>query len=182
MVRSSSRQDSMNINSIHPALFLLFNHCLTETQETDASDSLGVDRIVHPPLEISRRWAEIPPEVEDLASHLSPIFSWLGNEAHSGDFVLIQGEFGATFLLVHEAIRLGLVPVYSTTIRQAVEQHLPDGQVKISHIFSHVRYRKYTSSVKNVAGAVANYAKDAEPESPHEIREKDIAPSSEDRD
>ncbi|MDO8948663.1 MAG: CRISPR-associated protein Csx20 [Desulfocapsaceae bacterium] len=172
----------MNINTTNPTLFLLFNHNLTAPQETDARTSLGVDRIVLPPLEISRCWVEIPPDAEELASYLAPVFTWLGSEAISGDFVLIQGEFGATFLLVHEAIRLGLVPVYSTTIRQAVEQHLPDGQVKISHIFSHVRYRKYTSSVKNVAGALANYAKEAEPESPHEIREKDIAPSSEDRD
>jgi len=144
MVGSCSRQDSMNIKSVNHTLFLLFNHCLTATQETDARTSLRVDRIVRPPLEINRRWAEIPPDAEDLASHLTPVFAWLGSEAHPGDFVLIQGEFGATFLLVHEAIRLGLVPVYSTTIRQAVEQHLPNGQVKISHIFSHVRYRKYT--------------------------------------
>jgi hypothetical protein len=46
-------------------------------------------------------------------------------------------------LAVGEAIRLGLVPVYSTTSRQAVEEHLPDGRVEISHVFSHVRYRRY---------------------------------------
>jgi hypothetical protein len=172
----------MKMNSTYPALLLLFNHCLTEAQKTDARASLGVDRILLPPPEISRRWAEIPPDAEDLASHLAPVSAWLGNAARPGDFVLIQGEFGATFLMVNEAIRLGLVPVYSTTIRQAVEQHLPDGQVKISHIFSHVRYRKYASSIKNVAGPFINYANVPEPESPHKIPEKTIAPSYGDRD
>jgi len=172
----------MNINTTNPTLFLLFNHCLTETQETDARTSLGVDRIVLPSPEISRLWQEIPPESDELISYLAPIFSWLGNEAHPGDFVLIQGEFGATFLLVNEAIRLGLVPVYSTTRRQAVEQHLPDGQVKISHIFSHVRYRKYIFSVKSVAGCLAKYGKDVKIDSLSEICKKVVAPLPENRD
>ncbi len=51
----------MNINSIHPTLFLLFNHRLTAAQKTDARASFGVDRIVEPPPAISRIWVEIPP-------------------------------------------------------------------------------------------------------------------------
>ena len=126
-----------------PTLFLLFNHRLTAAQEADARLSLGVDRIVVPPPEISRIWVEIPPDADEITTHLAPVFSWLSDCARHNDYVLIQGEFGATFILVHEAIRLGLVPVYSTTRRQAVEQHLPDGKVEISHIFSHVRFRRY---------------------------------------
>ncbi len=113
MVRNSSRQDSMNINTTNPTLFLLFNHCLTVPQETDARTSLGVDRIVLPPPEISRLWQEIPPESDELISYLAPIFSWLGNEAHPGNFVLIQGEFGATFLLVTRPSVLALYPFIS---------------------------------------------------------------------
>jgi hypothetical protein len=143
MVRNCSRQGSMNINPTKPNLFLLFNHCLTAPQETDARISLGVGCIVLPPLEISQRWVEIPPDAEELTAYLAPIFSWLRSEAHSGDFVLIQGEFGATFLLVNEAIRLGLTPIYSTTRREAVEEHAPDGRVHLRHTFSHVRYRRY---------------------------------------
>jgi len=128
---------------MHPTLFLLFNHRLTAAQEADARISLGVDRIVVPPPEISRALVEIPPDAVEITTHLAPVFSWLAGCARPNDYVLIQGEFGATFILVHEAIRLGLVPVYSTTRRQAVEQHLSDGKVKISHIFSHIRFRRY---------------------------------------
>ena len=34
-------------------------------------------------------------------------------------------------------------PPEDTTSRQAVEEHLPDGRVEISHVFSHVHYRRY---------------------------------------
>lgn len=64
----------MNIKSTIHALFLLFNHCLTATQETDARTSLGVVRIVLPPLEINRRWVDIPPDAQELASSLAPVF------------------------------------------------------------------------------------------------------------
>jgi len=74
MVRNRSRQDSMNMKSAIHTLFLLFNHCLTATQDTEARTSLGVDRIGLPPLEINRRWVEIPPDAEELASYLAPVY------------------------------------------------------------------------------------------------------------
>lgn len=126
-----------------PRLILLFNHTLTGTQEADARASLGVSAIIVPPSEVRARWAGVPPELDDLNDWLTPVFSWLADNAHPGDFVLVQGEFGATWLAVREAFRLGLIPVYSTTRRQALEEHLPDGSVQIRHIFDHVRYRRY---------------------------------------
>jgi hypothetical protein len=45
----------MNIKSATHTLHILFNHCLTATQDTEARTSLGVDRIGLPPLEINRR-------------------------------------------------------------------------------------------------------------------------------
>lgn len=128
-----------------PRLLLLFNHRLTSVQEEDARHSLGVAAVGEPPMEISRLWAEVPPEVEDIAPHLEPVFRWLAGTAAAGDYVLIQGEFGATWLAVNRAFRLGLNPIYSTTRRQAVEEHLEDGSVRIRHTFAHVRYRRYSS-------------------------------------
>ncbi len=133
----------MKNNSAHPALFLLFNHRLTAAQEGDAYASLGITRIVSPPADITKLWADIPPDAEAVAPALAPIREWLVAEATPGDFVLVQGDFGASFVMVNAAFRLGLIPVYATTVRQAVEQHLPDGTVEISHIFSHVRFRRY---------------------------------------
>lgn len=126
-----------------PKLFLLFNHTLTAAQEADARQALAVSHIIEPQGEISARWAGVPPAADSLGGWLAPVFSWLADNADPGDFVLIQGEFGATWLAVHRAFALGLIPVYSTTDRQAIEEHLPDGSVHIRHIFQHIRYRRY---------------------------------------
>lgn len=126
-----------------PALFLLFNHTLTETQEADARQNLGVAAIVLPPPEIRRLWGEVPPEADSLADHLAPICAWLAQESKPGDYILIQGEFGATWIMVNEAASIGLVPIYSTTKRMTEEVDLPGGEVDIRHRFVHVRYRRY---------------------------------------
>ncbi len=133
----------MSTNSNKSSLLLLFNHRLTGQQADDARASLGVGDIIFPPESIQALWSQVPPEIDDLTPYLAPVFTWLADSARLGDFVLIQGEFGATFLAVGEACRLGLIPVYSTTSRQAVEEHLPDGRVEISHVFGHVRFRRY---------------------------------------
>ena len=126
-----------------PSLILLFNHTLTAAQEQDAYGSLGVCGIITPPADIQKRWSQVPPDTDALNECLDSVFSWLQEVAFPGDFVLIQGEFGATWLAVKEAFRLGLAPVYSTTRRMAVEEHLSCGDVEVRHIFSHVRFRRY---------------------------------------
>ena len=127
-----------------PDLFLLFNHRLTAAQEADARVSLGIGRIIAPSEALQRRWSEVPPETDELAAWLVPLFAWLVQAGRPGDLILIQGEFGATFLAVQEAFRLGLIPVYSTTRRQAVEEYQADGSVHLRHVFFHVRYRRYS--------------------------------------
>jgi hypothetical protein len=139
MVRTKKNQPAS------PALFLLFNHRLTSVQEADALASLGVGRIVAPPEAIQHLWSAVPPEAESLGEYLAPVVAWLAAEARPGDFVLIQGEFGATCTMVKESLHLGLVPVYSTTRRDALEEHDADGRVHVRHTFSHVRYRRYAS-------------------------------------
>jgi len=124
-------------------LFLLFNHSLTAAQEADARRSLGISRIVTPPSDIQALWMDVPPDIGDLLEYLAPVSAWLSVQARPGDYVLIQGEFGATWLMIQEAFRLGITPVYSTTRREAVEKHLPGGKVALHHTFSHVRYRRY---------------------------------------
>lgn len=126
-----------------PALILLFNHRLTARQEEDARVSLGVARVIEPPADMRMVWAQVPADIDALTAYLAPVFFWLKGVARPGDFALIQGEFGATCLAVETAFRLGLVPVYSTTRREAIEEHLADGRVEIRHTFAHVRYRKY---------------------------------------
>ena len=126
-----------------PRLFLFFNHEITPRQLARARLELGVAEVAQPPAELSRRWANVPPDEERLLPWMRPVFAWLDEQAAPGDFVLVQGEFGACYLLVRHALDRGLVPVYSTTERHAREQRLPDGRVQLEHIFEHVRFRRY---------------------------------------
>ncbi|MBM9536295.1 CRISPR-associated protein Csx20 [Desulfobulbus alkaliphilus] len=124
-------------------LFLFFNHTITLDQQNNARTELGVTSIVEPPLELSRRWANIPPTEASLRPWLQPILAWLREHAQPGDFILVQGEFGACYLLVRFALEQGYIPVYATTERHAREERLADGRIKLEHTFAHVRFRRY---------------------------------------
>lgn len=125
------------------SLFLVFNHKTTPAQRTDAEMSLEVTRFVPLPTELKSLWARIPPGLNRLGGYLAPVRKWLTDQATPGDFVLIQGDFGATVLLVCYALEKGLVPVYSTTEREAREIRHPDGSVEVIHRIRHVAFRKY---------------------------------------
>lgn len=124
-------------------LFLLFNHNLTQAQESDAREGLGVRKIVAPPQNLQTLWSNLPPELENLRDVLAPIREWLASKARPDDIVLIQGDFGACWLMVEHARSMGLRAVYSTTRREAVEERLDDGSVRLVHTFRHVRFRQY---------------------------------------
>ena len=122
---------------------VLFNHQLTSAQETDTRKHLDVERIVLPPGELQAMWRQVPADLEGIDGYLAPVKDWLSAEGRPGDFVLIQGDFGATWIMVNHAFKLGLVPVYSTTERQAEETITDDGTVRLVHHFRHRRFRRY---------------------------------------
>ena len=125
------------------SLVLLFNHSLTDVQEHDARQALGVSKIVMPPAAIQELWSQVPAEEERLKNYLAPVLKWLEAVRNQGDYVLVQGEFGASWIAVNKSFELGLIPIYSTSKRQAEEDHLPGGNVEMRHLFSHVRFRRY---------------------------------------
>ncbi|MDY6822374.1 MAG: CRISPR-associated protein Csx20 [Thermodesulfobacteriota bacterium] len=124
-------------------LFLLFNHHLTAEQEEDARKSLGVKEIVRPPDQVQAIWRQIPPDIPTISPFLEPVRQWLTAAAKAGDYVLVQGDFGACYLMVNFAFAAGLVPVYSTTRRQATETVQPDGKIQLTHHFQHQNFRRY---------------------------------------
>jgi len=122
---------------------ILFNHALKDEQELDAVDLLGVDEFCFPPVEISILWQAVPPERAELRPLLEPVFNWVDTEGDSGDYLLVQGDFGATWLVVEHARARGLKPVYATTRRITSEREKEDGSLEIVHWFQHVRFREY---------------------------------------
>lgn len=125
------------------SLFLIFNHEITSLQQEDAIRSLGVNRIIDLPEDYKRIWSNVPPELDEIEDYLEPVQTWLSQESSKKDLALIQGDFGATYIMVNFAFSLGLVPVYSTTNREALERHNTDGSVEVNHHFRHHLFRKY---------------------------------------
>lgn len=124
-------------------LFQLFSHQLTPDQLTCARKDFGVTCVQAPPELIQQIWSQVPSDKAQITSFLSPVKSWLEENAQKGDLVLIQGDFGATFLMATHALSLGLTPIYATTQRKAREEIMPDGSVQMSHVFRFRRFRIY---------------------------------------
>jgi len=124
-------------------VFLFFNHTLTKGQHEALHRELAISEVISPPEDLGLLWANIPPSMPTLRRILDPLFSWLESQALPDDYILIQGDFGACYLLVRHAFAIGLVPIYSTTKRQAREEFGEDETVRIEHQFQHVIFRRY---------------------------------------
>jgi hypothetical protein len=109
----------------------------------DAYNNLKISSIIYPPDKIKNMWSNIPVGEFPLSVYLKPVFNWLKEVSCSNDFVLVQGDFGATYLIVRFSMQQCLIPIYSTTKRIAHEDILPSGEVKLKHIFLHKGFRIY---------------------------------------
>jgi hypothetical protein len=124
-------------------LFLVFNHRFSPEQSAQAREHLGITDILPLPEELRRRWSQIPAELPGLRGYLAPLADWLAGQARPGDYVLIQGDFGATYLMVRFALEHRLIPIYATTRREAQESVQPDSAVRLTHTFRHQQFRRY---------------------------------------
>ncbi|MEA3360301.1 MAG: CRISPR-associated protein Csx20 [Thermodesulfobacteriota bacterium] len=124
-------------------LFLIFNHEITSVQESDAYSSLGVREITDLPLHLKELWRQIPPNLAEIKTYLWPVKTWLEQQAAESDYVLIQGDFGACYIMVNYAFEIGVIPIYSTTTRDATEEYDHDGSVRLIHQFKHQTFRRY---------------------------------------
>ena len=124
-------------------MFLIFNHEITSRQKEDVYISLGVQQITDLPYDLKELWRQVPPDLTEISRYLEPVKEWLAENASRSDYVLIQGDFGACYIMVNFAFKKGFIPIYSTTERQAVEEHGDDGTVKLTHQFKHHIFRRY---------------------------------------
>lgn len=125
-----------------PTLHLLFNHTLDDVQKHDAHASLGVERIVYLPDTMLDIWGNISPKRKNLKDLLYPIYDYMHSQCKRGDFILVQGDAGATFLIVQKAMTLGVKPIYATTERIAKET-MKNGTLVKTSVFKHVIFRHY---------------------------------------
>lgn len=124
-------------------LFLLFSHKLTDDQIADAKKSLNISDFLYLPVRLQDIWSNVTPYGEFDVKALSKITEWLLDNADKDDYILVQGDFGATFYLVDFCFKNNLVPVYSTTKRESKEVKSQDGRIEKTLYFKHINYRKY---------------------------------------
>ena len=123
-------------------LFLFFSHQLTESQQREAKEALGVEEFVPLPDRLQKKFSSVPPELESLDGYVVDFMEFLLQNARPGDFVLAQGDFGLVYRIVEMAKSIGLVPIYATTRRVVLEEKQGEETIKISR-FEHVRFRRY---------------------------------------
>lgn len=121
---------------------VLMSHDMSKEQKLDAQNSLDISNIVEAPKNIKSIWANINPVGNLDQAELSKITNWIEQNSNTDDYILVQGEFGATFYIVDYCFKKGLIPVYATTKRRVTETREGD-KVITNRIFVHEGYRKY---------------------------------------
>ena len=122
---------------------LLFSHKLTSSQERDISNNLKVEKIYKLPDELQKLWSQVPTSKDLLFDdYLRNIEVLLLEQLSSGDYVLIQGDFGASYHMINFSRKHGFVPVYSVNKRISKEV-LENEIVKKYSEFEHEFFREY---------------------------------------
>lgn len=121
--------------------FCLLNHELTQNQILELKDKFGVEKIEYPSEQLSKSWSQIPAVEEIDMNIITVIVNWL-SLANQNDVLIVQGEFGSTFMLVDYALKKNLVPIYAVTTRISKEVRVGE-QVQKVNMFEHVCFRKY---------------------------------------
>lgn len=142
-LEKKAMEDALGLFARKKKALLLFSHDLTLEQREELKRDWDVEMIEPLPPELQRLWSSVPPDLAFLSQYLEPVLEWMGKVGAPGDVAVVQGDYGASYLTVSKAFKLGLIPVYATTEREMRETHLPDGSVKQERIFRHVRFRVY---------------------------------------
>jgi hypothetical protein len=126
-------------------LYLLFSHYITDEQYKDARQFLGITDFVSLPKDLQQRFSNVPADLEAIDAYLQPVLNWIDEHCtNQNDYILIQGDFGATYFLVDYCKnRNYAIPMYATTERKSIEEIQEDGSIKTQRIFKHKRFRFY---------------------------------------
>jgi len=120
-------------------LFILINHALTPEQEEGARKNLNIDKFVNI---ADLKWSDIDPSEKGVIKVVETYKDKLRSQAKSGDVLLVQGDFGATYNMIRFAKNMGLIAVYATT-KRIVSEQVENGKVVIKREFKHARFREY---------------------------------------
>ncbi len=73
---------------------------------------MGAKKIYNLPLELQSIWSQVPTDKDLIFNdYLEDIKKFLMDNLNSGDFVLVQGDFGATYQMVNFCKLKGFIPL-----------------------------------------------------------------------
>lgn len=125
-----------------PDLYLIFSHELTNKQKKEAYETLGAKLIHYLPEKLSKLWSNVSPDMPKVSDHIKPIIKWLESRVKEGDYILVQGDFGATYIIVKWAFSKKCIPLYATTNRK-INETFNEEKIIVKREFEHVRFRLY---------------------------------------
>lgn len=120
-------------------LFILMNHEILPEQRLEAEKNFGITEFVTIGNE---EWSQINPSDESVTMSVKYYKILLKQKSKKGDYLLIQGDFGATYHLIRFAKSIGLIAIYATTKRIITEEKI-DGKIITKREFKHERFREY---------------------------------------
>nr|PZN09516.1 MAG: TIGR02221 family CRISPR-associated protein [Caldicoprobacter oshimai] len=135
-------EDILRSRTSERQMLLVFSHQLTDAQQRQAKEKLGISRFVPLSPELLNKWSNVPPELDKLDDYLKDVLKWIDHNARGGDYVLVQGDYGATMIVVAHCLKRNLRPVYATT-RRVVSEEKEGGKVLTTREFEHVEFREY---------------------------------------
>ncbi len=128
-------------------MFLIFSHRLTEEQVDEAEQIFKIDEFVYLPADLQYIWSNIPPEGKLNKGYLDGIKNFLLSNSKENDYVLVQGEYGVTYLMIKWCFENNLIPIYSTTKRVYEFAKNDNGTIENKHTFKHVNFRLYKNNL-----------------------------------
>jgi len=125
-----------------PNLYLVFSHELSEKQKNEVYEKFDVEGIFNMPDSLKAIWSQIPADIPSVSEYIEPVKEWLEKNICERDYILIEGDFGATYLIVKWAFSKNCKPIYATTERKVTETHVGE-KIIVNRVFEHVRFRFY---------------------------------------
>jgi len=124
-------------------LGIILSHKLIDKQINDAKKTLGICDFIYLPSDLQLLWSNIPPDLPVIKDYLYNIFRWIEVTFSKGDVIIVQGDFGAVYLVVCFCKIKGFKVVYSTTKRNVIENQNSDGTINTTRRFEHILFREY---------------------------------------
>lgn len=118
--------------------YILFSHTLLQEQERELKNKFFCKKINYLPKNLQILWSNIP-EDNDFSNLF---FDFLEENAKTGDYILIQGEWGITYKIVNFCFKKNYIPIYSFSKRISKEIIEQNTVIKTSY-FKHIKFKKY---------------------------------------